>query len=157
MATFIALRHPVTILVSLYWTWQMWQMNFFILIISNFRGTFSEEKRLTSLNISGTYLRESSARPHSCATPQQPTINLPGRFVIKPKQLKSWVELTSILFIFIVCGVKYKKAKRVSFLLMGMDESWNISTDTCCCIVCSSEKNNEHLNGRQSISWIWRG
>ena len=44
---------------------------------------FSEKKRLTSLNVSGTYQGEPSLRLPSCTTPLQPTIyewpkNIPG-------------------------------------------------------------------------------
>ena len=40
----------------------------------NYKGTFSEQKRLSCLNLSGTYYGQPSNRPPSCNTPRQLTI-----------------------------------------------------------------------------------
>ena len=77
MATFLVLRHPVPILVTDSTNPDNLTDDLLILIvfISNCKGAFNEQKRLTSLNLSGTYQAEPSTRPPSCTTPQQPTVD----------------------------------------------------------------------------------
>ena len=40
-----------------------------------YKGTFNEQKRLTSLNRSGTEPGEPCTKPPSCTSPQQPTLS----------------------------------------------------------------------------------
>ena len=96
MATFAILRHPVTILVTDFTnldnlTNGLLIFNSLIIFdpiihvitkstmffIFNTQEVFSEQKRLTSLNLSGTDQGEPSTRPPSCTTPRQPKINGP--------------------------------------------------------------------------------
>ena len=60
--------------------------------IFNTQEVFSEQKRLTSLNLSGTDQGEPSTRPPSCTTPRQPKINGPwvNYFKVKHNFFKDW-------------------------------------------------------------------